>query len=161
MRPIPLPRPVLSGIVAALTLALLVLHAPPRAHAAEAFLTTNGDLTAYGEGGGTVTFPSRYKLRLSGLWANDYCGVHGGDGRGIYLRAKAFLRGPDGWGTKNLGVVAYDNNSGCGNTPMFFDGRTWTFARQVRYIELKLCEEDRPSTTCLRGATKTYRNPRF
>ncbi|MBD8869130.1 hypothetical protein [Nocardioides donggukensis] len=147
--------------LAALMVAPLTAIAPP-AEAAGIILTTNGDGTGYGEAGGRITFPSRYKVKIVEPWANDYCGPRGGDGRGVYMRGKATTRSGTGkWRKHRLGLIAYDNN-GCGSTPMRFDTRRWTKSSKIVYVELWLCEENHSAsgTKCLRRSSiKTYRNP--
>lgn len=152
-----------------MTLGLLVapLAAPsttPSADAAVLFLTTNIDQTGYGEATGHITFPSRYRVKISELWVQDRCGSRGGDGRGIYLRGRIATRSNAGvWRRHSMGVIGYDNN-GCGNSPMYFDVRRWTKDHKIFYVELWLCEEDRDDsgTRCLTSSGReTYRNPRL
>ncbi|MEZ5095690.1 MAG: hypothetical protein R2731_05975 [Nocardioides sp.] len=150
--------------LALLVTASLALALPaPSAQAAQIILSTNGDNTAYGEAGGFVRFPSRYKVKIVDGWVVDKC-FDPGDGRGIYMYATVFVRTPRGrWIPKRLGEIGADSNGGCPEVNVDvptvirdYSAKAW----QVRYITVWICEEDRDkSHQCLAKHSKTYYNP--
>lgn len=149
------------AVGAFLLAAALCLSVTTPAQAANIVLSTNGDGTAYGEAGGRITFPDRNSFKIADGWVNDYCEA-AADGRGIYLYAEVALRNATKWHTKDLGLIGKDSNGGCGQTPVFFATLDRSFADEVRYVTLTLCEENRDvSTTCLMKAQKVYNSPRF
>lgn len=154
-------RRLLTVLPLALAPVLIQVAAPPAAHAAQWFLTTNGDGTGYGEAGGAANFPDRDTVRISGT-VNDYCGSGGGDGRGIYVRLRVITRSDTGnYTTHHEGVIGSDTN-GCGSTPVDFGPTAFSYRHRIHYIEIRLCEEDREAsgTTCLAsGGVETIRNP--
>jgi hypothetical protein len=151
----------LKAVLASLFALALAFSLAAPAHAASIILTTNTDGTPYGEAGGQITFPDGYSFKIVDGWVKDYCDG-GGDDRGIYLYGRVALRGADSWSMVKLGLLGKDSN-GCGQNAVFLDSPLkFSYNRQVRYVELWICEEDRDvSTQCLHKAMKSYNNPLF
>ncbi len=148
----------LKRLLAGSALALgLVLPLASPAEAANWNLSTNGDFSGYAEAGGSVTWPGKYSVKISG-YIDDVCDSRGGDGKGAYLTALPFA--PDGDPLGGYDVAA--DTRGCTYPAKQFGPVGHSESRRIHYILLTLCEWDQGGSTgpgpC---TTKRFNNPNF
>ncbi|WP_205474736.1 hypothetical protein [Nocardioides sp. SYSU D00038] len=142
--------PLLAG------LGVVVPAAPASAAPQSIILSTNGDATPYVEAGGMISFPRRGTFKITRGYTWDRCDG-GGDGHGAYLKAFVGLTGPKKFVQKKLGIIAKDDD-GCSFNPVTFPTFKRSYAKNIRYVTLRLCEINASKApTCLRYQEKTYR----